>query len=104
MLLPASLLVVHTYSPLSFGTLSAISSILVITHSLGGLVIIQSPSIVLIIVNLPIVPVRTIPSLIVHWITARGLAVAVQLNVALLGDITVRLVGGAVMTGTTIVQ
>ena len=51
----------------------------------------------------PIVPLSTIPFL-VHWITARGLAVAVQLNVALSGDTTVRLVGGIVMTGTTVVQ
>ena len=50
--------------------------------------------------NLPIVTLRTIPFL-VHWITARGLAVAVQLNVALSGDTTVRLVGGVVMTETT---
>ena len=50
--------------------------------------------------NLPNVPLRTIPFL-VHWITARGLAIAVQLNVALSGDTTVRLVGGVVMTETT---
>ena len=103
-LLPASLIAVHTYTPLSLGILSAISSVPVITHSLGGLVIIQSPSVVSVIVNLPIVPVRTIPLFIVHWITARGLAVAVQLNVALSGDTTVRSVGGTVMTGTTIEQ
>ena len=50
----------------------------------------------------PIVTLRTIPFL-VHWITARGLAVAVQLNVAPSGDITVRSVGGVVITGTTVV-
>ena len=102
-LLPATLIAVHTYSPLSFGTLSAISSVLVIIHSLGGLVIMQSPCVESVIVNLPIVPVRTVPLLIVHWISAWGLAVAVQLNVALSGDTTVRLSGGAVMTGATVV-
>ena len=50
----------------------------------------------------PIVTLRTIPFL-VHWITARGLAVAVQLNVTLSGDTTVRLVGVVVMTGATVV-
>ena len=64
--------------------------------------IIQSPSLTSLMKNFPIVPSRTIPFL-VHWITARGLAVAVQLNVALSGDTTVRLVGGVVMTGTTVV-
>ena len=64
----------------------------------------QSPCVESVIVNLPIVPVRTVPLLIVHWITARGLAVAVQLNVALSGDTTVRSSGGAVMTGATVVQ
>ena len=53
--------------------------------------------------NFPIVTLRTIPFL-VHWITARGLAVAVQLNVALSGDTTVRSLGGVVITGTTVVQ
>jgi len=48
-----------------------------------------------------IVLVRTSPFLL-HWITARGLAVAVQVNVTLSGDTTVWLVGGTVMTGTTI--
>ena len=52
--------------------------------------------------NLPIVPLRTIPFL-VHWITARGLEVVVQSNVALSGDTTVMLVGGIVMMGTTVV-
>ena len=50
----------------------------------------------------PIVPLRTIPFL-VHWIIARGLAVALQLNVALSSDTTVRLVGIVVMTGVTVV-
>ena len=52
--------------------------------------------------NFPIVPSRT-TSFLVHWITARGLAVAVQLNVALSGDITVRSMVGVVMTATTVV-
>ena len=52
--------------------------------------------------NFPIVPLRTVPFL-VHWITAWGLAVAVQVNVALSGDTTVRSVGGVVMTGATVV-
>ena len=96
---------VHIYSPLSFGTLSVISSILVIKHSLGGLVIIQSPCVesVIVIFAVSIVVLRTFPFLI-HWIEARGLAVALQVNVTLLGDTTVRLVGGAVMTGTTVVE
>ena len=75
-----------------------------ITHSLGGLVIIQSPSTRSIIVNLSVVPLRTVPSLLVHWIIARGLAPTVQLNVALSGDTTVRLVRGVLMTGTTVVN
>ena len=66
--------------------------------------IIQSPSILLLIVNFSDVSVRTVPLLIVHWITAQGLAVAVQLNAAPLGDTTVILVGEAVMTGTTVVN
>ena len=100
MSLPTTLIAVHTYSPLSFGIVSAISSLLVVIQSLGGLVIMQSPCVESVIVNLPIVTLRTFPFL-VHWIIALGLAVAVQLNVALSGDITVRLVGGAVMTGAT---
>jgi len=47
-----------------------------------------------------IVLVSTTPFLL-HWIIARGLAVTVQVNVALSGDTTVWLVGGTVMTGTT---
>ena len=43
--LPAALMAVHIYSTLSFGTISLISSVLVITQLLGGLVIIQSPSV-----------------------------------------------------------
>ena len=53
--------------------------------------------------NFPIVPLRTIPFL-VHMITARGLAVAVQLYVTLSGDITVRSIGEVEMTGATVVQ
>ena len=53
--------------------------------------------------NFSIVPLKTTPFL-VHWITARGLAVAVQSNVALSGDTTVRLVGGTVMMGMTVVK
>ena len=102
MSLPAALIAVHTYSPLSFGTVSLIFSVLIITHSLGGSVIIQSPSLTSLMKIFPAVPLRTIPFL-VHWITARGLAVAVQLNLALSGDTTVRLVGGVVMTGATVV-
>ena len=40
---------------------------------------------------------------LVQRITAWGLAVAVQLYVALSGDTTVMLVGGIVMMGTTVV-
>ena len=65
--------------------------------------IMQSPCVESVIVNLSIALVRTIPFL-VHWITALGLAVAIQMNVALSGDTTVRLVGGVMMTGTTVVQ
>ena len=50
----------------------------------------------------PIVPLRTV-SFLVHWITARGLAVAVQLNVALSNDTTLRTAREVVMTGTTVV-
>ena len=52
--------------------------------------------------NFPIVTLRT-TLFLVHWITAGGLAVAVQLNVTLSGDTTVRSVGGVMMTGATVV-
>ena len=100
-LLPTILVAVHTYSPLSFGMLSAIFNVLVTIQSPRRLVIMHSPCVESVIVNLSIAPVRTIPFL-VHWITAWGLAVAVQLNVALSGDTTVRSVGEAVMIGATI--
>ena len=58
----------------------------------------------LLIVNFSNVSVRTVPLLIVHWITARGLAVALQLNAAPSGDTTGILIGEAVMTGTTVVN
>jgi len=82
---------------------SVISSVLVNTHSLGGLVMLQSPcviGVIVILVEPSNVLLSTIPPLI-HWISARGLAVAEQLNIAGLGETTVWFIGVIVKTGAT---
>jgi len=99
--LPAELLALHKSSPVSADIVLVISSTLVNIHSLGGLVILQSPCVKFVIVILGVLSLSTIPFWI-HQIVARGLAEAVQLNIAVFGDMIVWLMEGIITTGATI--